>query len=62
MQIPEGWKVAVVRPDGTVADTVAIGGYDLEVPFAAGQLAYEVRDMVDRHVAADAERIRRTDG
>lgn len=48
MRIPYGYKVAVVTPQGTIADMVEIEDYDLTAPLAAAELALEVDRIVAR--------------
>jgi hypothetical protein len=46
VKIPDGYKVAVVGPDGTIADTIDIGGADLTRTQAASWLAGSVEGAV----------------
>ena len=55
MTIPEGWKVAVLDPQGTVVDTIDVGGQDLTLWPVQVQVCTEVRHAVRRHEAPAAE-------
>ena len=47
-KIPEGWRLAVVGPDGDVEGTVDIGGYDLSKQMARVVVANDVLDIINR--------------
>lgn len=44
--INSGWRLAILDPAGTVVNTVALEGYDLDRPAAGIALGYEVRDAL----------------
>ena len=51
MTIPAGYRLAVITPDGTIADTLDLEGADLTKPLAAQVLGDDV-DAVIRRVEA----------
>jgi hypothetical protein len=41
--IPDGYTLKLVDPNGTIIDTIEIGGIDLAKPFGAAELVDEVK-------------------
>jgi len=50
-EIPEGWTVQIVSPDGDVIDDLDVGGQDLRRSWWAGDFAENVMLIVERGVA-----------
>lgn len=48
MTIPAGYRLAVVTPDGTIADTIDLEGMDPTKPLGAQELGDEVDTIVRR--------------
>ena len=44
--IKEGYKVLVTDEEGTVLDSIPLGGYNLDKPIARSSLVYDIKDAL----------------
>ena len=49
--VPAGYRLAVVTPDGSIAEMVDIEGYNLTKTIAAAALGHDIAEAVGRAVA-----------
>ncbi len=48
--IPEGYRLAVVAPDGTIVDTADIGGTNISRSWGVESITDDAINMLERHI------------
>lgn len=46
MNIPEGWSLKVVNPDGEIVGSLCMGGYNLDIEIARTDLVDSIVEIV----------------